>query len=97
MTGRAWQQMSAADFDADKPLTLFDIEGGAVTPVKADKTGTPDMFTAPDATGQNCPACWHLWTLHGADGCGGKVYPAHSLDGLPCPCEHTAPTAEGGQ
>jgi hypothetical protein len=46
MTGRAWPTMSAADFDAGKPLTLFDIEGGAVTPVKADATGTPDMFTA---------------------------------------------------
>jgi hypothetical protein len=45
-TGRDWQTMNAADFDAGKPLTLFDIEGGAVTPVTADATGTPDMFTA---------------------------------------------------
>jgi hypothetical protein len=36
----------------------------------------------------NCPACGHLWTLHGADGCHGKVYPAHSLAGEWCPCEH---------
>ena len=46
---------------------------------------------ADDADSRNCPACWHLWTLHGADGCGAKAYPAHSLSGTLCPCEHTAP------
>jgi hypothetical protein len=46
--GRNWQQMSAADFDAAKPLTLFAIEGGATTPRKADRTGTPDLFAAAD-------------------------------------------------
>lgn len=35
-----------------------------------------------------CPACFHLWSLHGIDGCAGKVFPAHSLSGEPRPCEH---------
>lgn len=39
----------------------------------------------------NCEACWHLWTLHNAEGCTAKVYPSHSLQGEPCPCEHSAP------
>lgn len=45
---------------------------------------------APPANG-NCPAlfCSHLWTLHGPDGCTGKVFPAHSLTGEPCPCKRT--------
>jgi hypothetical protein len=46
--GQNWQQMGAADFDASKPLTLFAIEGGAMTPRKADRTGTPDLFAVPD-------------------------------------------------
>jgi hypothetical protein len=50
--------------------------------------------TDPDAGGQSCPVCGHLWTLHGPDGCGAKVYPAHSLDGEPCPCEDAAPATE---
>jgi hypothetical protein len=37
----------------------------------------------------NCEACWHLWTYHGPDGCGGKVFPSHSLTGERCPCKHT--------
>ena len=35
-----------------------------------------------------CPDCWHLWTLHRKGVCQGKVYPAHSLGGEPCPCEN---------
>lgn len=42
---------------------------------------------ADDAPAENCPACWHLWTLHESGVCCGKVYPAHSLTGEPCPCE----------
>jgi hypothetical protein len=38
----------------------------------------------------NCEACWHLWSLHGPDGCTAKVYPSRSLQGEPCPCEHVA-------
>jgi hypothetical protein len=37
----------------------------------------------------NCEACWHLWSVHGPDGCTGKVYPSYSLTGEPCTCEHT--------
>jgi hypothetical protein len=37
----------------------------------------------------NCEACWHLWSYHGPDGCGGKVFPSHSLTGERCPCKHT--------
>lgn len=39
----------------------------------------------------NCGACWHLWSKHGPGGCLALVYPAHSLNGEPCPCEHTGP------
>ena len=39
-----WTGMRRSDFDASAPLTLFDFEGGATTPVKADKCGTPDLF-----------------------------------------------------
>lgn len=39
----------------------------------------------------NCPACRHLWSLHGVTGCTCKVYPAHSLGGEPCPCERYRP------
>lgn len=53
------------------------------------------VFPAPAAaieagTGGTCPAlgCSHLWSLHGPAGCAGKVFPAHSLSGEPCPCEH---------
>jgi hypothetical protein len=42
-------------------------------------------------TATNCEACWHLWSVHGAPGCNGKVFPSHSLTGEPCPCEHTPP------
>ena len=41
----------------------------------------------------NCEACWHLWSKHGPDGCLAKAYPAHSLTGEPCPCEHPNPEA----
>jgi hypothetical protein len=47
------------------------------------------------ATG-NCEACWHLWSKHGPDGCTGKVFPAHSLTGEPCPCEHAGKGPEDG-
>jgi hypothetical protein len=46
--GQDWQQMTAADFDASAPLTLFAIEGGAMTRRKADRTGTPDLFAVAD-------------------------------------------------
>jgi hypothetical protein len=49
--------------------------------------------TDPGAADHNCPACLHLRTLHGPAGCAAKVYPSHSLDGEPCPCEHAPPTA----
>lgn len=39
----------------------------------------------------SCTGCWHLWKHHAEDGCRGKIYPAHSLTGEPCPCERTAP------
>ncbi len=42
-----------------------------------------------------CPACWHMWSLHTAGGCTAKVYPAHSLTGKPCPCEHAAGEERG--
>jgi len=42
----------------------------------------------------NCEACGHLWSKHGPDGCTAKVYPAHSLEGEPCPCEHTRPRGQ---
>jgi len=42
-----------------------------------------------------CPACWHMWSLHAAGGCTAKVYPAHSLTGKPCPCEHAAGEERG--
>lgn len=47
---------------------------------------------AAEALAGNCPACWHLWRLHGPRGCSAKVYPAHSLTGEPCPCEQSAPS-----
>lgn len=40
----AWSQMRRSDFDAAKPLTLFDIERDATEPVKADPFGTSDLF-----------------------------------------------------
>jgi hypothetical protein len=42
----------------------------------------------------NCQACWHLWSLHGPEGCQGKEYPAHSLTGEPCSCTHEIPVVE---
>jgi hypothetical protein len=42
----------------------------------------------------NCEACWHLMSLHGPGGCSAKVYPAHSLTGEPCPCEHVPETGD---
>lgn len=42
----------------------------------------------------NCAACGHLWSKHGPDGCTAKVYPAHSLEGEPCPCEQTRPRGQ---
>jgi hypothetical protein len=39
----------------------------------------------------NCPACGHLWEKHGPDGCKARIYPAWSLTGEPCPCEHGRP------
>jgi hypothetical protein len=66
-----------------RELERADVSIGAGRPPFADVPRLPRAG--------NCPACFHLWRLHGADGCGGKIYPAHSLDGLPCPCEHAAP------
>jgi hypothetical protein len=43
----------------------------------------------------DCVACWHLWTLHSDDGCTAKVFPAGSIDGVRCPCEHAG--TEAGQ
>jgi hypothetical protein len=35
----------------------------------------------------NCEACWHLWSLHTADGCGAQM--GDTLTGrYTCPCEH---------
>ncbi len=45
----------------------------------------------PPDTPETCQACWHMWRLHGPGGCTGKVFPAHSLTGEPCPCEHEGP------
>ncbi len=44
----------------------------------------------PHQASGTCPAlaCSHLWSLHGPGGCTGKVFPAHSLAGQRCPCEH---------
>lgn len=53
----------------------------------------PGPVAAEDASGAGtCPAlgCSHLWSLHGPAGCTGKVFPAHSLTGEPCRCEHGA-------
>jgi hypothetical protein len=40
-----WSGMRRCDFDASVPLTLFDMERDATAPVKADKCGTPDLFS----------------------------------------------------
>lgn len=55
-----------------------------------EEFGALTELTAPAGGGEplNCEACWHLWFLHGERGCGAQVYPAHSLTGEPCPCEH---------
>lgn len=79
------------------PLTGVELKtGGPAIPPQArrEQIAAYRHATDPDAAGQNCPACLHLWTLHDADGCDAKVYPAHSLNGEPCPCEHTPPAAE---
>ena len=43
--------------------------------------------TGTEVTATRGGGCWHLISLHGPNGCAGKVYPAHSLEGEPCPCE----------
>jgi hypothetical protein len=91
---RAYVTAKNADYSTADPFTVSAVFLGYAagilrqTATMAERnTGTPDLFTGPDATGQNCPDCWHLWTLHRKGWCGGKIYPAHSLDGEPCPCE----------
>lgn len=55
-----------------------------VAAVKAAANRSEDTGTCPAL------ACSHLWSLHGPDGCTGKVFPAHSLTGEPCPCKRGA-------
>ena len=42
-----WTDLSRSDFDREAPLTLFEPEvlGAATGPRKADKCGTPDLFS----------------------------------------------------
>jgi len=48
-------------------------------------------------TAGTCEACSHLRSLHGPGGCTAKVFPAHSLTGEPCPCEHPMETVTAGE
>ena len=53
------------------------------------------VWTAPPEPSANCEACWHLWSLHGPDGCSVKSWTHSALGPPPCPCEHTPPETQG--
>lgn len=42
-----WSDLTAADFDASAPLTLFDLTAvdNSMNARPADKCGTPDLFS----------------------------------------------------
>ena len=54
-----------------------------------------ERLTAPPEPSANCEACWHLWSLHGPDGCTAGSWTHSSLGPPPCPCEHTPPETQG--